>query len=65
MPARVSPVQSSAPALARFSRMRLLTTLESRREAKSSSEVNLPFCSRSAMAMAIAPSPQFLMAARP
>ncbi len=45
--------------------MRLLTTLESRRAEKSSSEAKWPLAVRSAMAAAMAPSPQFLMAARP
>ena len=63
--ARVSPVQSSAPALIRFSRMRLLTAFESRRVEKSSSDLKGPFASRSATAWAIAPSPTFLIAASP
>ena len=45
--------------------MRLLTTFESSRAAISSSEANFPYASRSAIAVAIAASPQFLIAANP
>ena len=65
MPARVSPVQSMAPALMRFSKIRLFTTLESKRWAKSSKEAKGPLASRSTIAFAIAAPPTFLIAARP
>jgi hypothetical protein len=49
----------------RFSNIFRLATRESSRVQKSSSELNSPRSSRSRMAMAIAASPTFLIAASP
>lgn len=58
-------VKSSAPALTRFSRMRLLTTFVSSLLERSSMLRNGPLASLSLTAVAIAASPTFLTAARP
>lgn len=63
--ARLMLVKSRAPALTRFSRMRLLTTLVSSLLERSSMLSNGPFASLSVMAVCMAASPTFLMAASP